>query len=146
MIDPILDDGFSLRCKHTFWMELYATDVERLVAHGHNLTFFADCSHFKTVWQTMLIHHPRMISSHLNRVLQTFKDIIVAHQLHLGGNTVKHFVEIGQTAAKMLTDGLMTKADPKNGFLASISLDDIKKQARLFGYTGSWREQDFVVT
>ena len=115
----------------TLGMELDTTDIESLMAEGHHLSLITDGSDFEAIGEILIRHHPRVITANGDVSFDATEDGIVAHDMTGGSDTVEDIRQILLLPTKHLTDGLMTQADTKDRFLASIGADDIEQQACL---------------
>ena len=92
-------------------MELDATDVERLMAQSHHLTFITHGSNLQAVREILLRHHPRVVAAYGDIPLYPTEDGIVGDDMAGCSHTMEDIREILQFAAEHLANGLMPQTD-----------------------------------
>ncbi len=104
---PIADNRFSVRCEHTFRMELYAPDVVATMSKRHDLAVLVDGGDLEIVWKTIGRHHPRVVPPYLDVRRQVAKKTIVGHDdIHIGRYAVVDRFEVGELGAEDFADRL----------------------------------------
>ena len=130
--------------QHRLRMELRAVHVVFPVAQGHDFAVAVQGRHLQTGGETLAVHCPRVVASHLNLWLQAAEQAVVAQQPRRGLHAVVHFLQVAQPCAERLGNGLVPQAHAEHALAGSVCPDERQQQSRLAGDAWPGREDDFV--
>ena len=74
--------------EHALGVELYAANVHRLVAQGHDLSLVAFGSYLKAVGQSLARNHPRVVAADGDVALDAAEDGVIGDDVTWCGNTL----------------------------------------------------------
>src|SRR5690554_1552255 len=112
-------------------MKLHTVKIKSSVLESHNITTVIHCRYYKIGREVLFRYYPGVVSACSYLFRQSVKNVVVAYNLYWRLHSMEYIWYVGQTSAKHLTYGLVTKAYAQNTFGFGILFNQIKHNTGL---------------
>jgi len=120
---------------------LNSFDAEFAMAEGHDDSFASFGGNFEFAGKRFAVDDERVVASSGNRVGQAAENCF-AVVAHFAGFSVKQFFGADNFAAEGVADGLVAKADSKDGNFSGEALNEVHRNSGFLRSAGARRDHD----